>query len=65
MITKERFHELLLEAGLDEKKFHQLMLKEDSSFTELKDSDLDHVTGGEGWWDEFVIAIAKYGAGIR
>ena len=47
MITKERFCELLIEAGLDEKKFQQLLSKEDSSFEEMKDSDLDHVTGGE------------------
>ena len=38
MITKERFCELLIEAGLDEKKFQQLLSKEDSSFEEMKDS---------------------------
>lgn len=63
MITKERFHKLLLEAGLDEKKFQQLLLKEDSSVAELKDSDLDHVTGGESWWEWFLDGLGKYGAG--
>ena len=46
MLPKEKIFELMKEAGLDEQKFYQLLLKADPSFAELSEKDLDHVNGG-------------------
>lgn len=43
MLTKERIFEIMKEAGLDEKKFDQLMRKETA---QLSDEELEQVNGG-------------------
>ena len=43
MLTKERIFEIMKEAGLDEKKFDQLMQKETA---QLSDEELEQVNGG-------------------
>ena len=46
MITDERVFELMKEAGLDEEKFAGLLAKEEPKLLELKEEELDQVTGG-------------------
>ena len=43
MITKERVYELMKQAGLDEKKYAELLAKEEPKLT---DDELDMVAGG-------------------
>lgn len=43
MITKERMFELMKQAGLDEKKYAELLAKEEPKLT---DEELDIVAGG-------------------
>ena len=43
MLTKERMFEILKEAGLDEKKFDQLMQKETA---QLSEEELNQIAGG-------------------
>lgn len=46
MLPKERVFELMKEAGLDEKKFYELLSKEDPDLAELSEKELDNVNGG-------------------
>ena len=43
MITKERMFELMKQAGLDEKKYAELLANEEPKLT---NDELDRVTGG-------------------
>lgn len=49
----------LIEVGSDEKKFQQLLSKEDSSFADMKDPDLDRGIGGESWFDALALEFAQ------
>ena len=48
------------EAGLDEKKFTELLMKEEPALAQMSDEELSQINGG-GFWDALaVLSVHKW-----
>ena len=59
MLTEEKLLNLMKEAGLDEEKFYQLLLKEEPRIGQLTDAELDSIHGGSKN-NGFIIETLKF-----